>query len=240
MISVDFVGRFGNHLFQYAVMRSVAEHCSFNYFADKDNWLGKGIVDVDFGINDGVIKTIYYEPDTVFNSNVFLISDFTGLNGYFQCDKYFDADKVRQWFKPVAQPSTKYSFEDYCFIHFRGGDYNVYPWNMYQLPNSYYDEAKRKMLEIEPTLKFVIITDDMVTARQRFPEDLIMSNSVAVDFATLASARYLIISNSSFSWWTGFLNKDNVVIAPGGWFYYNINKSHYEPKGIKTDKFMWI
>ena len=240
MISVDFGGRLGNHLFQYAAMRGVAEYCGFNYFADKQNWLGQGIVDVDFGIKDGDIKTLYHETDTAFNPNIFLVSDFTGLNGFFQCEKYFDGDKARQWFKPVAQPFTKYSFDDYCFIHFRGGDYNVHPWSMYQLPNAYYDEAKRRMLEIKPTLKFVIITDDIVMARQRFPDDLMMSNSVAVDFATLTCAKYLIISNSSFSWWTAYLNKENTVIAPEGWFYYNINKSHYEPKGIKTDKFIWI
>jgi hypothetical protein len=237
MLSIDLGGRGGNQFFQYAMVRSIAEKRGLNYWFDKRNWKGGDLFKLDFGVADGVIDKIYEEHGSEFNADVYDVADFTGFHGYFQNEKYFDHEKVRKWYIPTIDVSA--DFDNVCYIHFRGGDYNVYPWDMYQLPKSYYDEAMAIMLEKKPDLTFKVVTDDPDEARKRFNLEII-SNSMEEDFVLLMKTKYLIISNSSFSWWAGWLTLDNTVIAPHGWFYYNINKSHFEPNGIFTEKFIWI
>jgi hypothetical protein len=237
MLSIDLAGRGGNQFFQYAMVRSIAEKRGLNYWLDRHNWRGGNIFKLNFGIIDGTINKIFEEHGDTFNDEVFDVEDFTGFHGYFQNEKYFDHEKVRKWFVPTIDVSA--DFDNVCYIHFRGGDYNVYPWDMYQLPKSYYDEAMGFMLEKNPSLTFKVVTDDPIEARKRFNLEII-SNSMEEDFVLLMKAKYLIISNSSFSWWAGWLNLNNIVIAPHGWFYYKINKGQFQPNGIKTDKFIWI
>ena len=237
MLSIDIGGRMANNLFQYAMVRSIAEKRGLNYWVNPDSWKAFKLFNLDFGIADGVIQRIYTENGSIYNPDVYDVEDFTGFNGFYQNEKYFDHDKVRKWFTPIIDVSA--DFDNVCYIHFRGGDYNVYPWDMYQLPKSYYDEAMGFMLEKNPNLTFKVVTDDPDEARKRFNLEII-SNSMEEDFVLLMKTKYLIISNSSFSWWAGWLNLNNIVIAPHGWFYYNINKSHFEPNGIFTEKFIWI
>jgi hypothetical protein len=237
MLSIDLGGRMGNQLFEYAMVRSIAEKRGLNYWFDQRNWTGKNLFNLDFGIADGVINKIYEEDGSNYNPNVYDVEDFTGFHGYFQNEKYFDHDKARKWFVPTIDVNA--DFDNVCYIHFRGGDYNVFPWNMYQLPKSYYDEAMALMLTKNPNLRFVMVTDDPNEAHKRFDIEII-SNSMEEDFVMLMKAKYLIVSNSSFSWWAGWLNLNNTVIAPSGWFQYNFNRGAFEPKGIKTEKFIWI
>ena len=42
----------------------------------------------------------------------------------------------------------------------------------------------------------------------------VVSEAWDQDFLTLASCRKLIISNSTFSWWAGFLGKSARVVCP--------------------------
>jgi hypothetical protein len=96
------------------------------------------------------------------------------------------------------------------------------------------------MLDIKSDFKFVIITDDVDYGHEYFPDYPIMCNSVTVDFTLLNKAKYLIIANSTFSWWAAWLNLDNYVIAPQGWLNVNIDKWKPSPYDIQTDKFIWI
>ena len=245
MLSADLLGRLGNQLFIYAMTRSIAERRGLGFWFDKRNWVGAGILDVYMGKADGVIKRIHGEDGSKYDPSVFDVENFTGFNGFWQNEKYFDHQKAREWFDiPLVSGAEKvldqYPPNEYCFMHFRGNDYNVFPWNMYQVPNSYYEEAQARMLQIKPDLKFVFVTDDIQEVNNRFPGHATLSNSVRVDLSVLTHAKYLIISNSSLAWWSGWLNIDNTVIAPEGWFNYKINKGHFEPNGIKTDKFIWI
>ena len=231
----------GNQLFLYALTRTVAEKKGYKFFIDPIIWQGHGLFNVDLGERDGEVKNTFHDNYEVeFNPLVFDVEDFTLFYGFFQSEKYFDHAKVRQWFKPIISPRCQYSYGDYCFIHFRGGDYGIPPWDKIQLPMPYYNEAKERMLQINPNLKFVVVTNNKQEAIKLFPEDKVVSGTVEEDFVLLSRAKYLIISNSSFSWWVAWLNPSDNIIAPHGWFNYNKNKDRFSPTDIKVERFTWI
>jgi hypothetical protein len=222
-------------------MRTVAERKGYNFFMDWEVWCGHGLFNVDFGVIDG--ECLHSFSDTVqmeFNPAIFDVEDFTTLEGFFPSEKYFDHDKARQWFKPILDVSKLYDYNNTCFMHFRGKDYNRGGWEKYQLPNAYYEEAGNKMLAINSDLKFVFVTDDKGEVKKRFPGDEVISTTSILDFAILNKAKYIVISNSSFSWWAAWLNLNNVVIAPAGWLNYNIDKTVFSPADIKVERFNWI
>lgn len=248
MLSCELLGPYdprntglGNQLFLYALTRTVAEMKGYNFYINAKQWQGHRLFDLDMGVKDGDIKHIFSDSyEQTFDPAVFDVEDFTSFNGNFESEKYFNHEKVRQWFNPKIKKVNEYIFDKYCFIHFRGGDYSIPPWDTIQLPMAYYNEAKEMMLTINPDLKFAVVTNAYMEAFKLFNGDIIISNSIEEDFALLASARYLIISNSSFSWWTAWLNPNNTVIAPQGWFNYNTDKQKFSPADIKVERFIWI
>jgi len=244
MIEINLMGRRGNQMFQYAVTRTVAERKGYNFHINPTRifpWESKDLFNCSMGKKDGDIKQIFYDTNQQeFNPAIYNVEDFTLLWGYFQSEKYFDHAKVRQWFRPVIQITPPFPYDDYCYVHFRGTDYNVFPWNLYQLPISYYENAMAKILEINPNLKFVFVTDDRQEAKKRFPNVEVISGTGATDFVLLTSAKYLIICNSTFSWWAAWLNENNIVIAPQGWHHYNSNRAVFSPADIKGERFIYI
>ena len=72
---------------------------------------------------------------------------------------------------------------------------------------------------------FFIFSDDIEWARSNFnfiesPLTFIENNSDVVDFWLMSLCRHNVLANSTFSWWAGWLNKNNskFVIAPKKWF----------------------
>ena len=104
---------------------------------------------------------------------------------------------------------------------------------------SYYEEAKQKILEYNPNVRFIVVTDDIDEAASRFVGYDIVSTSIAYDFSLLVQAQYLIICNSTFSWWAAWLS-NAIVIAPQGFNHYNINRNVFSPADIKVDRFIWL
>ena len=108
---------------------------------------------------------------------------------------------------------------------------------MFYLPKSYYDYAKSKMPK---NIKYLIVTDDIVEAKKFFPNDKIISNTMEIDFCLLTLYKYIIIPNSTFSWWGSWLNNNNpIVIAPNQWFNYNGGDGFF-PQGIKCNMFTYV
>ena len=66
------------------------------------------------------------------------------------------------------------------------------------------------------------------------------SKMIGRDFAILQNARYLILSNSSFSWWGAWTNQiAEVVIAPKYWAAYNVSKSFWSTAEIAEPTWIW-
>ena len=213
-----------------------------NYPLNPHFWVADKIFDADLGINDNILNQVVGELD------ISQITDGMFLNGFFQSEYYmlpYEDEIKNNWliFKDDLKEKTqlhidKYNPEEYCYIHFRGGDYkNI---DKYFLPKSYYEKAMLKIKELKSDVKFLIITDDLEESRKMFPDIESISNSMEEDFYMLAQANYLIIPNSSFSWWSSWLNKNNpITIAPDRWFNYN-SGGNFDPIGIKSSKFTYI
>ena len=247
MITVEFKGNIGNQLFQYAACRSLAETNSFDFHIPK-SFAGNEILNLNCSLGNEMfnIINIFYENSAFkYEQNFYNISDNTILNGFFQSEKYFCKEKVKNWFKQPYNETAEYflnqyKIDEYCYIHFRATDYITTP---YWLPKSYYDNAKNEIKNINNEIKFIIITDDVTYAKNYFPNDLIKKNDVIVDFYLLSHAKYIITSNSSFSWWSVYLNDIcEKVIGPLNWLNYNNNLDvvGFAPEYSEIEKIMYI
>ena len=95
------------------------------------------------------------------------IPDNTKVDGTFQRLRYINdrRDDIIQWLKPSITV-TEYSSDDFCVIQFRGGEYLITSaW----CPPEYYRMAADRMLEINPNMKFGVITDDPENAQKFIP-----------------------------------------------------------------------
>ena len=109
MIKINLQGRFGNQMFQYALVRIIAEKNNYNFtvtskeeFID-ENHISKFFPDLYLGKIDGELKYSLFEDSNVqkYNPDIFNIPDFTFLNGFFQSDLYFKSydEKIKTWFE---------------------------------------------------------------------------------------------------------------------------------------------
>jgi hypothetical protein len=243
MISADFLGRTGNNMFQYAMARTIAESKGFHFWFNKKKFAHHEIFNLDFGFNDAPIQQVYGESGHTFDPNVFNVGDNIVFNGYWQCEKYFDHDKARQWFKfdstaKAEEILSTHPIDQYCYINLRGTDMKLI--SSQKLDVGYYNDGIRIMRLFLPDIKFLVITDDVEYGHEYFPDLEITTNDVHTDFCLLNRAKYLIIANSTFSWWAAWLNLNNVVIAPYGWSNTHINKWVFSPADIKVERWLWI
>jgi hypothetical protein len=246
MISVQLAGYLGNQLWQYVVCRTVAEKLGYEYHIPR-NFIGSDIFECDLGVSDKIVNTVFptenaWQSDQKYDENIFNVPDYTELQGHFQTEKYIlhNKEEVLRWFKFKADHSDSQKFleEDTCVIHFRGGDYkNISKWI---LPTDYYTHAQNYVKSINPNVKFIVVTDDAHEARGRFGCP-VYSSELASDFYMLCHAKYLIMSNSSFSWWGAYLNKiSNLFIAPKYWLLHKDNSDIWFPADAITSNFTYI
>lgn len=150
-----------------------------------------------------------YDPEFNF------IEDWTLIDGEFQDERYWEhrEKEVDGWLKvePLDMP------DDLCVIGFRGGEFAVYP-DLF-LPKEYWEEAIKKMLEINPNMRFEVHTDDKLLAQQCFPEIKII-HDIGINWRSMRYAKYAIIANSSFFILPRWLNK-GLTIAPRYWARHN-------------------
>lgn len=185
----------GNQLFIYCACRYYSKILGCNYYYPTD-WEGADIVECDLGSCDNE-------------------EDFFVLTGYFQSNKYID----RSWFKikslDINNHYGNYNLNDWCIINFRGRDHLS---SSHVLSKLYYEESKKKMTLLYPHLKFLVITDDLNNAQHYVSADRYESHTKEEDFKLMSISKYMIVSNSTFSWWASYLNNNLAFcIGPSGW-----------------------
>jgi hypothetical protein len=197
-------------------------------------------------------------PDNKFYS----LPDNCYINGTFQRMSYIEEhrDKICKWLT-YDNKITDYASEDYCVIQLRGGDYTT---GHSMLPPQYYQMAMQHMKENTPNIKFVIVTDDPGVASQYLPGVPIVGSAVSeekdqyqkniswykypggpvgIDYSILNTAKYAIISASTFAFWPIWTNNDLVnVIAPKYWFDWSRSDGWWRMKdGIVNDqRWLWM
>jgi hypothetical protein len=111
-------------------------------------------------------------------------------------------------------------------INFRGGEYkNV----MNLIPNKkYWTDSINQMLTINPNMKFIIVSDDPNYAKGFVGNFPCYHFDIGFDFYLVNNSKYLIIANSSFSWWAAWLNtKSKLTIAPIYWAKHNVSNGYW-------------
>ncbi|MDD6572324.1 MAG: alpha-1,2-fucosyltransferase [Thermoflexaceae bacterium] len=150
------------------------------------------------------------------------------LYGYWQNFQFFDFcrdDIIRQFqckyeqSEQVQKLILKFQNENTCAIHIRGGDI-IGP------ASEYFKKAIDLMNRINPTVNYVVFTNDAKKASECMKEwdqdmkvEFISNLGVFSDvdeFFMMSACQNQIISNSTFSWWAAYLNtyEKKRIIAP--------------------------
>ena len=198
------------------------------------------------------------DPDNKF----YELPDNCYINGNFQRMSYVEnrRDDIFDWLT-YDDKVTDYSAENICVIQLRGGDYTT---GHSMLPAMYYKMAMKRMKENNPKVEFVIVTDDPKTAGQMLPGVPVVGSAVSeekdqyqkniswytypggpvgIDYSILNTAKYAIISASTFAFWPIWTNKQlHAVIAPKYWFDWSRSDGWWRMKdGIVNDqRWLWM
>lgn len=253
----------GNQLWVYVVTRTIAKKLQLPYLIlAPERFKGKDFLDIDFGeivetneilekISTNEIrffKEIMYfdlELDCFsidYDNKVLNLKPYTKIDGYFQSEKYFFEDlEFFKTFLPIKHNwlDKKYIEEDQCVLNIRGGEYKG--TSSLILPKAYWENAMVNMMEKFPNIKeFVIVTDDAEYSSILFPNLKQIERGIAQSYIALYQARYLILSNSSFSYFPVKTQKNKpFVIAPMHWARFdNSYKRWASPANLYID-WMW-
>ena len=165
---------------------------------------------------------------------------FIYYKGFYQSEYCFNEaeDEVRKAFTFNMQKTNAYTqkmaqeIQDNphaVSFHVRRGDYlkpKFYKRFGSVCQLSYYQKAAKKILDIDPSAHFYIFSDDTewVKNNLNLPQITIIDGNKGKDswqdMLLMSLCRYHVISNSTFSWWSAYLDKhkDKVVISPAKWF----------------------
>ncbi len=241
MIYLEFLDGqgLGNQLWNYVTLRSLSKKLGFGYqIINPEKFKGKSFLEISYSQNivdndfktfkkNNEIKNIFdeklfydYELKTFasdFDKDIFKIKPNTIIRGLFQSEKYFFNNDINQFVKLKLVKKDNFSlYKNQCFLNIRGGEYKRFK-NLI-LPKTYWLNAINNMKKIKPNLKFAIITDDYDYASNLLPEIKIFKGDISHDFFQLYYANYLIVSNSSFSYFPAKLGiQPKKIIAPANW-----------------------
>lgn len=217
MLSANMLGRLGNNLFQIAAISALAED---NNDVVSVEW--KDAPYFSFQTTPGFSEQFRYKEPHFHYRPIPYYRDMI-IDGYFQSEKYFSGhtDLVKKMFEP--SPLVKLHEVDYegsASIHVRRGDYVTL--QHFHPPQSviYYEQA---ISMIDDKVKNIyVFSDDMEWCKKNLnhPKLQFLGGDMYTDFFSMAKCEHNIISNSSFSWWTAWLNQNpnKVIIAPRQWF----------------------
>jgi hypothetical protein len=238
MITAKLQGGLGNQMFQIAAAHSlsmsVGTKTAFSF--EKCNTPNQGYPSQKY--YDNIFSNInninlnyenfiqYDEPKFSFQKLPLL--DNLCLNGYFQSEKYFCDHKEEisnlfvfddKIFNILSDYIDKTIKNKFTVIHVRRGDYLSKP-NYHNVSDlHYYQQAMKNIKNTD----FIVISDDIEWCKNNFNENNIFFsefNSEIYDFHLLLISQNIILSNSTFSWWGAWLNKNKnkKIISPKNWF----------------------
>jgi len=181
------------------------------------------------------IGKIYWEsPKKSFDATIFEIPSGKELRGYFQSYKYFNdsAGEIRELLANPVRPSQEFNTllgelpDSWLAVHMRlGPDYKVMQERFGILGTRYFHEALQYIEEGLPNLPVYVFSDDIELAREVLPGchryiGKAQLHNPAERLIVMSHARGFIGSNSSFSWWAAFLNRDSkaIKVFPDPWF----------------------
>jgi len=241
-------GRLGNQMFQIAATIGVAKkHGALYYFR---RWSYNQYFENPIPTSPFVNLRRWRVYKQKYSSNYEFPTDSASfsLSGWFQSEKYFKhcENDIRNHFtlKNIWVEYIKNKYQalkgDTCSIHVRRGDFVNRP-DKYPIQSlSYYENAAKELYGANlKHINFVICSDDIEWCKNnfKFPKMTFVEGEIdVIDLFIMSVCGDNIIANSTFSWWSAWLNQNyNRVVAPKIW---TGSKSPRDKKDIYIDN--WI
>jgi hypothetical protein len=213
MISVNYMGRTGNRMFQYTLARLIASHSNQH-------------LDAVWGEFD-FIKVTQPVEGRVVSGQPLILRDSSRirtdmkydrpicLQGFFQRSGIYNPyrDETKSFF--VLDP-VGINYDD-IVIHLRLGDYHEEQFRYVISPDWY-----RSILAMEKFNKLFIVVEEHEKNREylAYFDDLkpvVVSGTAKHDFNFLRSFDRIVCSNSSFAWWAAFLSDARKIYTFSDW-----------------------
>jgi hypothetical protein len=259
VIAVERRGRLGNQMFQYAfgVAASARLGTDFTMATDELEPLfvlsGRGGLarvrrSLEFRLRRSSYPVIGVESDTEPEAAIAGLVDRATYTGFFQSERYFaDArGEVEAAFAIRARHVEAFESRygdllgaPYVCCHVRRTDYHVYDGGVV-LPPSYYDVALAAA-RTQVSGPVVVVADDLDEVRELFPAGTRFEhNEPIVDLQLMIHAAAFVSSNSSLSWWGGWLGEraGRLVVAPRLWL--GFRRGYETPRGVVPERWLGL
>ena len=241
--TIGISGNLGSQIQQYAGLFSIAKETNKKIvFSKSSQNLGFGlkfskVLNVDIEIVDDSFVHDFDSlnpKDILFDRSVFNLDDkkdynLTNLMHSYQYwyPKYEKDIMNLAWNKQLFEIASNLKEQlfpankELVSLHIRRGDYLLPQHHHFcSLDNEYYEGALASYIcEIEK-YHFVIFSNDITWCKENLIEGdmvtFIEPNSDYVDMILMSLCDHNIIANSSFSWWSAFMNKNpnKKIISP--------------------------
>jgi hypothetical protein len=185
------------------------------------------------------------------------VPKFTRMVGYFQSPLYMKGHEevVRKWFSCSGQEAVDVGArwsalgldpDRTVAVHVRLGDYRGQvplgdnPEGGWILPRTYYQEA---LDLIGPDLNIALFSDEPDNAYEyigRQVHYIARTGNIKIDFFMMSSCKYMIIANSTFSWWAAWLNSPHKKIVVSPKFFLGRNISEWYPRDIRVEDWQYL
>lgn len=223
MITVKYLGRTGNQLFQYAMARILSEETGMSMscppiygFDIQENITGRN----PQGNNVLTLKRHIVDIESALKHNGPI-----HLEGYFQRSSYYlpYREKLTQEWIGVSEEikllfdhmvSSRYidmPDESDLGVHIRLGDYHSHG---YTITTDHY----MKMINSFNHERIWIFTDSpsdpFISCFSHLKPIIVCTDNYVLDWYYFSKFRNMIISQSSYSWWASFFSNANRVVYP--------------------------
>lgn len=178
------------------------------------------------------------------------------VSGYFQSSYYFSALRERHpgvstiglrnpspWLQEITESIAAFNP---IIVHIRRGDYLQFAETYGILSDEYFCEAIRTLREKLPEAKqspIWVFSDSIETIPNTMPKFISLDpvlisppqgTSDSEALIAMSFSKKIVISNSTYSWWSASLNtKKEMVIAPTKWY-----RNMEDPSGLIPEK--WV
>jgi hypothetical protein len=179
----------------------------------------------------------FKEPHFHYNHKILDIPKHSIINGYWQSELYFmsyakEIKKIYTFSNKLNKKNTLIANDinqnNSISIHIRRGDYLFKNNDNHNVDlNEYYLKAIKESSKCFINPKYFIFTDDPLWVKKNFiieyPYIVVDVNhglNSFFDMHLMSLCKVNILANSSFSWWSAWLNNNlnKVVYAPKKWF----------------------
>lgn len=247
----------GNQLFCYVTTRCLALEHGYEYSILGSETLANNIhsncglyfMDLEFGVPSAKedYKREYWEKEdrlflpnskhdilhgayvTGTDENLLNIDDDVLIGGNMQAEDYFIKYKneIKQWLRVKPEYDCyEYSRDNLCVLHLRCTDYMDSPELF--LHKKYWMDGMKRMRELNSHMEFMIITNDVKEAEKLIPGVKAYYHDLAMDYSIIKNAKYLLLANSSFTYFPTFTSdEEQYIIAPKYWARHNVSDGYW-------------